>query len=194
MRLPKSQSIVATPTVITVLLLFAACAVHAQQKTSKPLSATATDQWLQFRGPNGSGVAEGSRPPAEFGATKNLAWKTAVPFARSSPVVTTNHVFLTASEGDKLITLALDRKTGKVAWRREVVRPRHMTIYRANDPASPSPVSDGKNVYAFFGELGLIAYGPNGKELWRLPLGPFNSFYGMGGSPVIVGNKLVMVC
>ena len=194
MRLPKSQSIVATPTVITVLLLFAAFAVHAQQKTSKPLTAISTDQWLQFRGPNGSGVAEGSKPPAEFGANKNLAWKTAVPFARSSPVVTANHVFLTASEGDKLITLALDRKTGKIAWRREVVRPRHMTIYRANDPASPSPVSDGKNVYAFFGELGLIAYGPNGKELWRLPLGPFNSFYGMGSSPVLVGNKLVMVC
>jgi outer membrane protein assembly factor BamB len=69
-----------------------------------------------------------------------------------------------------------------------------MVIYKANDPASPSPVSDGKNVYAFFAELGLIAYGPSGKELWRLPLGPFNSFYGMGGSPVLAGNKLVLVC
>jgi outer membrane protein assembly factor BamB len=139
-------------------------------------------------------VAEGSSVPAEFGANKNLAWKAAVPFARSSPVVTADRVFLTASEGDKLITLALDRKTGKMLWRRDVVRPRHMTIYKANDPASPSPVSDGKNVFAFFAELGLIAYGPTGKELWRLPLGPFNSFYGMGGSPVLVGNTLVMVC
>jgi outer membrane protein assembly factor BamB len=109
-------------------------------------------------------------------------------------VVTANRVFLTASEGDKLITLALDRKTGKIVWRNEVVRPRQMVIYKANDPASPSPVSDGKNVYAFFAELGLIAYGPSGKELWRLPLGPFNSFYGMGGSPVLAGNKLVLVC
>ncbi|MFZ0061581.1 MAG: PQQ-binding-like beta-propeller repeat protein [Pyrinomonadaceae bacterium] len=193
MRIPKSHSIVRTPLVITVIFLLAAGAVQAQ-KTSKPSTATAADQWLQFRGPNGSGVAEGSTPPVEFGANKNLAWKTAVPFARSSPVVTANRVFLTASEGDKLITLALDRKTGKIVWQREVMRPRHMTIYKANDPASPSPASDGKNVYAFFGELGLIAYGPTGKELWRLPLGPFNSFYGMGGSPVLAGNKLVMVC
>jgi outer membrane protein assembly factor BamB len=46
----------------------------------------------------------------------------------------------------------------------------------------------------FFGELGLISYGPDGRERWRVPLGPFNSFYGMGGSPVIAGSTLVMVC
>lgn len=69
-----------------------------------------------------------------------------------------------------------------------------MPIYKANDGASPSPVSDGKNVFVFFAELGLISYGPDGKERWRVPLGPFNSFYGMGGSPVLAGNTLVMVC
>ena len=153
-----------------------------------------TNEWPQFRGPNGTGVAEGSALPAEFGKKKNLVWKTPLPFARSSPVVTADRVFLTAAEGDKLSTFALDRKTGKVLWRSDVVRARHMPIYKANDGASPSPVSDGKNVYAFFGELGLISYGPDGKERWRLPLGPFNSFYGMGGSPVLSGNTLVMVC
>ena len=153
-----------------------------------------TDEWLQFRGPNGAGVAEGFSLPAEFSSTKNVAWKTAVPFARSSPVITADRIFLTATEGDKLITLALDRKTGKLLWRRDATRARHMPIYKANDGASPTPVSDGKNVYAFFAELGLISYGPDGKERWRVPLGPFNSFYGMGGSPVLVGNTLLMVC
>jgi outer membrane protein assembly factor BamB len=69
-----------------------------------------------------------------------------------------------------------------------------MVMYKANDGASPSPVSDGKNIYAFFAELGLISYGPDGNERWRMPLGPFNSFYGMGGSPVLAGNTLVLVC
>ena len=161
---------------------------------AESISAQPTNEWRQFRGPNGTGVAEGFALPAEFSATKNLAWKTPVPFARSSPVVTADRVFLTASEGDKLITLALDPKTGKLLWRRDVVRPRQMTIYKANDGASPSPVSDGKNVFVFFAELGLISYGPDGKERWRVPLGPFNSFYGMGGSPVLAGNTLVMVC
>ena len=167
------------------LSVVAESSIHAQQSTN---------EWPQFRGPNGTGVAEGFALPAEFSATKNLAWKTPVPFARSSPVVTADRIFLTATESDKLITLALDRKTGKVLWRRDVVRARHMPIYKANDGASPSPVSDGKNVFAFFGELGLISYGPDGKERWRVPLGPFNSFYGMGGSPVLAGNTLVMVC
>jgi outer membrane protein assembly factor BamB len=170
--------------------------VYGQQtkKTSEPKASTRTNEWPQFRGPNGTGVAEGFALPSEFSSTRNLVWKTPVPFARSSPVVTADRVFLTASEGDKLITLALDRRTGKLLWRRDVVRARHMTIYKANDAASPSPVSDGKNVFVFFGELGLISYGPDGRERWRVPLGPFNSFYGMGGSPVIAGSTLVMVC
>ncbi|HEU4931371.1 MAG TPA: PQQ-binding-like beta-propeller repeat protein [Pyrinomonadaceae bacterium] len=174
------------PILVTAIVLFvvADSSIHAQQ----------SNEWPQFRGPNGTGVAEGAALPAEFNATKNVVWKTSVPFARSSPVVTSDRVFLTATEADKLITLALDRKTGKLLWRSDVVRARHMPIYKANDGAAPSPVSDGKNVYAFFAELGLISYGPDGKERWRLPLGPFNSFYGMGGSPVLAGNTLVMVC
>jgi len=179
---------------VGIAVLFVVSSVAYSQQSSKTAQTSTASEWLQFRGPNGTGVAEGFNLPAEFGARKNLAWKTSVPFARSSPVVTSDRIFITASEGDKLITLALNRETGKVIWRRDVVRPRHMPLYRANDAASPSPVSDGKKVFAFFGELGLIAYGPDGAELWRVPLGPFNSFYGMGGSPIIAGNTLIMVC
>jgi len=180
---------------LTRLLPLIATFVVASTGHAQPAKqASATDEWLRFRGPNGTGVAEGFTLPTEFGAKKNLAWKTVVPFGRSSPVVTRDRIFLTASESDKLITVALDRKTGKILWRRDIVRARHMPIYKANDAASPSPVSDGKNVFAFFAELGLISYGPDGKERWRVPLGPFDSFYGMGGSPVLAGNTLVMVC
>jgi outer membrane protein assembly factor BamB len=181
---------------LLALVIVIASPVYGQQnqKNSDTAAGNRTNEWLQFRGPNGAGVAEGVALPTQFSSTKNVVWKTPVPFARSSPVVTADRVFLTASEDDKLITLAIDRKTGKVLWRRDVVRARHMPIYKANDGASPTPVSDGKNVFAFFAELGLISYGPDGKERWRVPLGPFNSFYGMGGSPVLSGNTLVMVC
>jgi len=177
--------------VIAASTLLLTATAYGQKKNS----AAAVDEWLQFRGPNGTGVAESAASlPAVFGPGKNLLWKTQVPFARSSPIVTRDRVFLSASENDKLITLALDRKTGKIVWRRDVMRARHMPIYKANDPASPSPVSDGKNVFVFFAELGLIAYDEKGTERWRVPLGPFNSFYGMGGSPILTGNTLVMVC
>jgi outer membrane protein assembly factor BamB len=152
------------PLLVLAISLFVGSPIQAQQNTKT------TNEWLQFRGPNGTGVADGFTLPAELGATKNVVWKTTVPFARSSPVVTSDRIFLTASEGDKLVTLALDRKTGKILWRRDVARARHMPIYKANDGASPTPVSDGKNVFVFFAELGLISYAPDGKERWRVPL------------------------
>lgn len=157
-------------------------------------AAPAADEWLGFRGNNGSGVAEATGLPTELGPKKNVAWKVDVPFGRSSPVVTRDRIFLTASEGEKLATIALDRRTGKLLWRRDVQRARQMPIFKGNDPAAPSPASDGTNVYVFFAELGLISYAPDGTERWRLPLGPFNSFYGMGGSPIVAGGTVVLVC
>jgi len=197
MKLPKSLLRPSTNAAklwsIVALAILVVCFPAYGQNSKPSTSSAATNDWLQFRGPNGTGVADGPALPAQFGAKQNLAWKAAVPFGRSSPVVTADRVFLTASEGDKLVTLALDRKTGKLLWRRDVVRARHTPVYKANDAASPTPVSDGKNVIVFFAELGLISYGPDGSERWRLPLGPFNSFYGMGGSPVLAGNTLVLV-
>ena len=110
------------PALVAALALFVVTSTYAQQskKTSEATTATRTNEWLQFRGPNGTGVADGFTLPAEFNAQKNLVWKTPVPFARSSPVVTADRVYLTASEGDKLLTFALDRKTGKVLWRRDL--------------------------------------------------------------------------
>ena len=70
-------------------------------------------QWTQFRGPNGSGVGADTGYPVEFSPSKNVVWKTAVPNAPSSPVVIGERVFLTASQGDQLLTIALDAKTGK---------------------------------------------------------------------------------
>src|SRR4030095_16336913 len=158
-----------------VALAILVIALPAYGENTKRSAAAATHDWLHFREPNGTGVADGSTLPAQFGANKNLAWKAAVPFGRSSPVVTADRVFLTASEGDKLVTLELDRKNGKLLWRRDVARARNTPIYKANDAASPTPVSDGKNVIVFFADLGLISYAPDGKERWRLPLRTFRS-------------------
>ncbi|MBL8179170.1 MAG: PQQ-binding-like beta-propeller repeat protein [Bryobacterales bacterium] len=155
---------------------------------------TAAD-WRQFRGPNAGGVTEETAIPLEFGAAKNVVWKTAVPPGHSSPVVTVDRIFLTGAEGDKLYTLSLDRGTGRILWRREAPRPRKQEIERpANGPASASPVTDGKNVYSFFQDFGLLAYGPDGNELWRMPLGPFNNPFGHGSSPVLSGSTLLMAC
>jgi outer membrane protein assembly factor BamB len=156
--------------------------------------ARAESDWPQFRGPNGSGVSDTAQLPAEFGPSKNLVWKTALPAGHSSPILAGDRIFLTAYDGDRLLTIALDRASGKILWRREAPRARKEKLDNRNSPASPSAVSDGKNVYVFFGDYGMVSYGFDGNERWRAPLGPFTNVYGMGASPVLVDGKVVLVC
>ena len=163
--------------------------------TSGSLVAAAED-WTQFRGPNGSGVSISTGLPTEFGPDKNLIWQTPLPPGHSSPVLTRNRIFLTAHTDEKekhrLFVICLDRKSGKPLWQREVPRSRAGRLQNVNGPASPSPVTDGENVYVFFQEFGLISYDGSGKERWKLPLGPFNMFYGFGASPILVDDKLIL--
>ncbi|MCA1563375.1 MAG: hypothetical protein LC804_25030 [Acidobacteria bacterium] len=67
---------------------------------------TAYGQWSQFRGPNGSGVDSAVGYPVAFSPSKNVLWKKAVPFGQSSPALAAKHLYLTASEGDKLVTIS----------------------------------------------------------------------------------------
>jgi outer membrane protein assembly factor BamB len=102
-------------------------------------------------------------------------------------------MFLTGFEKERLLTIALHKTTGQVLWQREAPRPRTQVIERpANGPASASPAADGENVYVFFQDFGLLAYGPDGNELWRMPLGPFNNPFGHGASPILAGGTLLM--
>lgn len=157
-------------------------------------AAPAAGQWGQFRGPNGSGVDTGTGYPVAFSPTSGVVWKADVPFGRSSPVIAGSRVYVTATEGDRLVTIAFDAATGREAWRRGIARPRTQAIYKANDPASPTPAADADGVVAFFADFGLAAYGPDGKERWTRPLGPFKNFYGMAGSPIIAGDTVILVC
>lgn len=157
-----------------------------------PLSAQ--QEWPRFRGSNGSGISLTAKNlPTEFSPAKNVAWKTPVPFGRSSPIIAAGKIFLTASEGENLITLAYDANTGRPLWRRELKRARSQEIYKANDVASPTPATDGLNLYAFFSDFGLVSYSNEGKERWRHPLGPFKNFYGISSSPIVHNGTLYLL-
>src|SRR5262245_61065598 len=122
-------------------------------------AASAADNWTRFRGPNGLGVSNATNLPVEFGPDKNVRWKTPLPPGHSSPVFTDTHIFLTAHSGEKgahkLFVIGLERKTGKQLWQREIPRQNPGRLELVNGPASPSPVTDGNDVYAFFQEFGL---------------------------------------
>jgi outer membrane protein assembly factor BamB len=156
------------------------------------LTGGPADEWSQFRGPNGSGVSATKGLPTEFGPNKNVVWKTELPPGHSSPVLIRDRIFVTAHTSDKLFVICLDRHTGKILWQKEVPRSRAGRLQNVNGPASPSPVTDGSNVYVFFQDFGMFSFDANGRERWKLPLGPFNMFYGFGASPILVDDKVIL--
>ena len=157
-------------------------------------AAPAGAQWGQFRGPNGTGVAETGGYPSELSPASGARWKAEVPYGQSSPVVAGGRVYVTAADGNQLVTFSFDARTGAQIWRKEVSRATTHKIYRLNDPASPTPVADEQGVVAFFPDFGVVAYAADGTERWRHPLGPFRNFYGMAASPIAVADMVVLVC
>ena len=151
------------------------------------------EDWTRFRGPNGSGVSKDRGFTVEFGKEKNVIWRTAVRAGKSSPVLTERHIFLTGFEKEKLFTQCFDRETGKLVWEGVENRTYRRDGNRLNNPAAITPVSDGENVYAFFKDFGLISYDPAGKLRWRVPLGPFINTVGLGASPILAGDSIVLV-
>jgi outer membrane protein assembly factor BamB len=91
---------------------------------------------------------------------------------------------------------ALDIQTGKLVWKEEFYSGhppggRH----RKNSFASETPVTDGKLVYVYIGNLGLYAYDLKGTQMWHTPVDAYPIYldFGTGGSAALWGNKLVLV-
>jgi outer membrane protein assembly factor BamB len=136
------------------------------------------EDWPQFRGPGGRAVSETATPPIGFGLSSNLLWKVAIPEGISSPIVTGERIFLTAPAE----TIALDRKDGRILWRRP--------LGSGGNPR-PTPVTDGKSVYVYFGSIGVISYDLDGQEQWRQPIAQPDS--NATASPILIHDKLIIV-
>jgi hypothetical protein len=158
------------------------------------LGAEPATEWSRFRGPNGSGISSASKIPTEFGPGRNQLWRLPLPQGHSSPILFGDRIYLTGFRGDTLVTMAIDRMQGKVIWEKAAPPVKTRIIDKRNNAASPSPAVEDDGVYVFFPDYGLVAYDAKGAELWTMPLGPFNNIYGMGASPIIVGDLLVLSC
>ncbi len=157
-------------------------------------AAISGQEWSRFRGPNGSGVSSSTEVPVHFGPDANLDWKAEVPFSTSSPILTEDVVYLTGSNESHLIVMCLEREDGGERWVQKLERTHPTKTHEANDSASPTPTTDGENVYAFFPELGLVSFDSEGEQRWMLPTDPFVSFYGLSGSPIVSGNRVILLC
>jgi outer membrane protein assembly factor BamB len=152
--------------------------------------------WPQFRGPNGSGVADGQKPPVEFGPDKNVKWKVPAPGGLSSPIVAGDKLVITAFDGGKLYTVAYNRADGTEAWRREAPAKQIEPYLKVEgSPAASTPATDGQRVVSYFGSCGLICYDLSGKELWKyeLPVPTLPGNFGSGVSPILADGTVVLV-
>jgi outer membrane protein assembly factor BamB len=168
--------------------------------------------WPQFRGPHGQGVSDEAALPSTWGPASNVAWKTAIegetvagaqapvhllqedPNKPAEPFVHPDSMGADKRHTYKVIALALD--TGAIRWERVAYEG---TVYdgrhKRSSYASPTPVTDGQRVYAYFGSEGIFAYDFNGALLWKTDIGDIKTL-GMGTatSPVLYKNLVILQC
>ena len=191
---PAGQGAIGRRAFFSSLVAFGGLRVlHGQASLGACALQNSPEPWSRFRGPNASGLATGSGYPIEFGPTKNVIWKRPFPMGKSSPVLTADRIVLTANVDNRLQVISVDRATGKTVWERSLARARSEFKRTLNHGASSSAAIEGTNVYAFFGDYGIVSYDANGKERWKTPLGPFSSLWGMATSPVIAGDTVVLL-
>ena len=177
-------------------------------------NAAVGGDWARFRGPNGSGVSsDSSDVPTEWSESKNVKWSTKIPGpGLSSPIVIGNRVVVTCwsgygtGDGDagsiedlKRQIVCLDRGNGDVLWTHseKAVLPEesYRGMFAEHGYASHTPVSDGKNVYAFFGKSGVVAVSlSSGEKLWQTSVGTMLEQRGWGSasSPVLYQNLVIV--
>ena len=149
-------------------------------------------QWNQFRGPNGSGVMNQCQPPLQIDVA-HATWTVALPPGHSSPVLSDSQLFLTAIDGERLITMAFDKASGNLAWRKEAPKTLIEKVHQTNSPAASTPWVDAERVVVYFGSFGLLCYDHEGTLLWQKPIPTPRSLYGMSTSPIAFEDSIILV-
>ncbi len=162
-------------------------------------SLAAAGDWTQFRGPAG-GVSDEKNLPSSWGPKENMRWKVELPGrGLSCPVIANGRLYLTATTGyreARLHVLCFDADTGKQLWERQFAATGSTSCHPKSCMAAPTPVCDGKNVYALFATGDLAALDADGGLLWyRSLVGDYpdiSNQVGMAASPVLHKDTLIV--
>jgi outer membrane protein assembly factor BamB len=151
------------------------------------------ENWPQWRGPALNGVSGEHNLPVKWSKTENVTWKLPMPtLSASTPIVWGDRVFLNVADGNELYLWAVDRARGVTLWKRPLGGGNHMS--RKQNMSSPSPVTDGKNVWVMTGTGVLKAFDFEGAEVWvrdfQKDYGRFGMQYGYGSSPLLFEDSL----
>jgi outer membrane protein assembly factor BamB len=98
-----------------------------------------------------------------------------------------------------LVVEAFDRAGGRRLWEyRTKATGALPAVHEKHNLATPTPVTDGERVYAWFGNGQIVALDLDGRLIWTRhlgeELGPFRTQWGHGSSPVLFGDLLILLC
>ena len=119
-------------------------------------TVSADSNWNSFRGPTGRGHATAKDVPVKWDASK-IAWKLKLKGkGQSSAVNAGDKLFLTgaSSDGTERYVFCVDKNKGKLLWDKTIKSPTGRT-HNMNSYATPTCVTDGERVVAFFGPGGI---------------------------------------
>ena len=153
------------------------------------------ESWPCFRGPTRQGISNEKGVPTDWGATKNIAWKTPIPGEGwSSPIVFDDRVFVTTAtdEGASFRLLCLDRLTGAVLWNKEVLRQKPGHKSSLNSYASSTTVTDGQRVYVLAFDGSLAAVSMKADVVWTNRDFEYYSEHGLAVSPILYKELLIL--
>lgn len=157
--------------------------------------AARAENWPRFRGPTGQGVSSEKNLPLEWSPEKGICWKTPITGEGwSSPIVWGDRVFVTTvtEAGTQGRVLALDRASGRVLWDQQVFELVPLRKESKNSYATPTPVTDGRHVFAVFGDGSMAALDFAGGVVWTNREVQFYSRHGLGASPTLHEGLLIM--
>ncbi len=154
-----------------------------------PASRDQVDLWPQWRGPNGTGILASDSVPLEWSKDKNVIFRTPLPGpAGSTPIVVGDQIFLTSADQDDLVLMCIGND-GNIQWKEKITSGNKIVRAGEGNSASASPMTDGKHVWATFGEGTLVCYSLDGKLVWKKDLqeeyGEFKIQFGMTSTPVL---------
>jgi len=124
-----------------------------------------------------------------------------VPGAKAMPHVVDGQPFvhpdaMGADHHHTFKVLCLEARDGRVLWERTAWEGTPMdSRHKKASFASPTAVTDGERVYAYFGSEGLYAYDYEGKLAWTFGPGVIGTLgVGTGTSPILYGGLVILLC
>jgi outer membrane protein assembly factor BamB len=149
--------------------------------------------WPQWRGPDANGAADEKNLPVHWSPTENITWILAMPdFTGSTPIIWNDRIFLNVASETELYLWCVDREKGTEIWKKHLDSGN--TKVRKQNMSSPSPVTDGKNVWVMTGTGVLKAFDFDGHEIWARDIqkdyGAFGLNWGYASSPLLYKNSL----